>query len=108
VLSERLEHRVYNAPGFTVAIRELADAATAISGLVCEFTEPGRPVKFVRWDTTRYEQEFDFRLRPMADWMRQEVSALLADHRNCATSPWTRPRVSNARDQPSERPRRHR
>lgn len=76
VLSDSLKHRVYNAPGFTVTVRDLAETATSISGLACEFTEPGRPVKFVRWDTTRYEGEFDFRARPMADWMQQEVSAL--------------------------------
>ena len=74
VLAERLKHRVYNAPGFTVSVRELAEAAKSISNLDCEFTEPGRPLKFVRWDATRYEKEFDFRPLPMADWMRQEIS----------------------------------
>jgi nucleoside-diphosphate-sugar epimerase len=75
VLTERLKHRVYNAPGFTVSVRELAAAAKSIGNLDCEFTEPGRPVKLVRWDSTRYEEEFDFRPLPMANWMRQEISA---------------------------------
>jgi nucleoside-diphosphate-sugar epimerase len=75
VLTERLKHRVYNAPGFTVSVRQLAQAAKSIGNLDCEFTEPGRPLKFVRWDATRYEGEFDFRPSPMADWMRQEISA---------------------------------
>jgi len=75
VLAERLKHRVYNAPGFTVSVRQLAEAAHSIRGLDCEFTEPGRPVKLVRWDSTRYEEEFDFRPLPMANWMRQEINA---------------------------------
>ena len=74
VLADRLKHRVYNAPGFTVSVRQLADAAKSISNLDCEFTEPGRPLKFVRWDATRYEEEFGFRPLPMADWMQQEIS----------------------------------
>ena len=73
VLSERLKHRVYNAPGFTVSVRQLAEAARSIGNLDCGFTEPGRPLTFVRWDATRYEEEFDFRPLPMADWMRQEI-----------------------------------
>jgi nucleoside-diphosphate-sugar epimerase len=75
VLTDRLKHRVYNAPGFTVSVRQLAEAAQSICGLDCEFTEPGRPVKLVRWDSTRYEEEFDFRPSPMANWMRQEINA---------------------------------
>jgi UDP-glucose 4-epimerase len=75
VLAERLKHRVYNAPGFTVSVRQLAEAAHSIRGLDCEFTEPGRPVKLVRWDSTRYEEEFDFRPLPMANWMQQEINA---------------------------------
>jgi len=75
VLADRLKHRVYNAPGFTVSVRQLAETAKSISNLDCEFTEPGHPLKFVRWDATRYEEEFDFRPSPMADWMRQEISA---------------------------------
>jgi UDP-glucose 4-epimerase len=75
VLAPSLRHRVYNSPGFTVAAQELADAARSISGLACEFTEPGRPVKFVWWDATRYEAEFAFRPRPMAWWMREELRA---------------------------------
>ena len=74
VLADRLKHRVYNAPGFTVSVRQLAEAARSIGDLDCEFTEPGRPLTFVRWDATRYEAEFDFRPLPMADWMRQEIS----------------------------------
>ena len=74
ILAERLKHRLYNAPGFTVSVRQLAEAAKSICNLDCEFTEPGRPLKFVRWDATRYEEEFDFRPLPMADWMRQEIS----------------------------------
>ena len=74
VLADRLEHRVYNAPGFTVSVRELALAAKSICDLDCEFTEPGRPLKLVRWDVTRYEEEFGFRPLPMADRMRQEIS----------------------------------
>ncbi len=73
ILTDTLKHRVYNAPGFTVSVRQLAEAAKAICKLECEFTEPGRPLKFVRWDATRYEEEFDFRPLPMADWMRQEI-----------------------------------
>ena len=75
VLTDRLKHRVYNAPGFTVSVRQLAEAAKSIGNLDCEFTEPGRPVKLVRWDSTRYEEEFDFRPLPMANWMRQEINA---------------------------------
>ena len=75
VLTDRLKHRVYNAPGFTVSVRQLAEAAKSIGNLDCEFTEPGRPVKLVRWDSTRYEEEFDFRPLPMVNWMRQEISA---------------------------------
>lgn len=74
VLADRLKFRVYNAPGFTVSVRELAEAAKSISNLDCEFTEPGRAVKFVRWDARRYEEEFDFRPLPMVDWMRREIS----------------------------------
>jgi UDP-glucose 4-epimerase len=73
VLASSLQHRVYNSPGFTVSVRELADAARSLSGLECAFTEPGRPVKLVWWDATRYEEEFDFRPRPMAEWMRAEL-----------------------------------
>jgi UDP-glucose 4-epimerase len=73
VLATSLSHRVYNSPGFTVTVKELADAARSISGLACEFTEPGRSVKFVWWDATRYESEFDFRPRPMAQWMRDDL-----------------------------------
>jgi UDP-glucose 4-epimerase len=72
VLTDSLQHRVYNAPGYTVSVRELAEAARSVCGLECEFTEPGRPVKLVRWDASRYEAEFGFRPRPMADWMREE------------------------------------
>jgi nucleoside-diphosphate-sugar epimerase len=75
VLTDRLKHRVYNAPGFTVSVRQLAEAAKSIGNLDCEFTEPGHPVKLVRWDSTRYEEEFDFRPSPMANWMRQEINA---------------------------------
>ena len=75
VLTDRLKHRVYNAPGFTVSVRQLAEASKSIGNLDCEFTEPGRPVKLVRWDSTRYEEEFDFRPSPMANWMRQEINA---------------------------------
>jgi nucleoside-diphosphate-sugar epimerase len=73
VLADQLKHRVYNAPGCTVSVRQLAEAAQSIGGLDCEFTEPGRPLTFVRWNATRYEEEFDFRPLPMADWMRQEI-----------------------------------
>jgi nucleoside-diphosphate-sugar epimerase len=73
ILADRLKHRVYNAPGFTVSVRQLAEAARSIGNLDCEFTEPGRPLTLVRWDATRYEEEFDFRPLPMADWMRQEI-----------------------------------
>src|SRR5882757_10394353 len=69
ILAPTLKHSVYNAPGFTVSVRQLAEAAKAIGKLECEFTEPGRPLKFVRWDATRYEEEFDFRPLPMADWV---------------------------------------
>jgi UDP-glucose 4-epimerase len=75
ILSERVEHRLYNAPGCTVSVGELAQAAQSISGLDVEFTEPGRPVKFVRWDSTRYEDEFGFHPRPMASWMEEEIKA---------------------------------
>jgi UDP-glucose 4-epimerase len=76
VLSDSLRHRVYNAPGFTASVGELARAATAICGLECSFTEPGRSVKLVSWDTTRYESEFEFRPRPMTDWLREEIGAV--------------------------------
>jgi nucleoside-diphosphate-sugar epimerase len=75
VLTDRLKHRVYNAPGFTVSVRQLAEAAKSIGDLDCSFTEPGRPVKLVRWDSTRYEEEFGFRPLPMSNWMQQEVNA---------------------------------
>jgi UDP-glucose 4-epimerase len=74
VLAATLRHRVYNAPGYTVSVRELAETAREARGLECEFTEPGRPVKLVRWDSARYEREFGFRPRPMADWMREECA----------------------------------
>jgi UDP-glucose 4-epimerase len=76
VLADTLEHRVYNSPGFTVSIGELAEAAHALTGLTCELTEPGRPVPFVSWDTTRYEQEFAFRPRPVAQCLRDDLNLL--------------------------------
>jgi UDP-glucose 4-epimerase len=73
ILSGSLQHRVYNSPGFSTSVGELASAATSICGLECSFTEPGRPIKLVSWDTTRYEAEFEFRPRPMAEWLREEI-----------------------------------
>jgi nucleoside-diphosphate-sugar epimerase len=75
ILSDTLRHRVYNSPGFTTSVGELADAATSICGLECTFTDPGRPVKLVSWDTTRYDSEFKFRPRPMVEWLREEVGS---------------------------------
>jgi UDP-glucose 4-epimerase len=75
VLADSLEHRVYNAPGFTVSVGELADAASAIAPFDCTFDEPGRPIKFVWWDTGRYEAEFQFRPRPLAAWLADEIAA---------------------------------
>jgi UDP-glucose 4-epimerase len=75
VLADSLEHRVYNAPGFTVSVGELADAASAIAPFDCTFDEPGRPIKFVWWDTGRYEAEFEFRPRPLAAWLADEIAA---------------------------------
>jgi len=76
ILADSAAHRVYNAPGFTVSVGELAETARSICGLDFGFTEPGRPVPFVQWDASRYEQEFDFRPRPMAGWMQQEIDVL--------------------------------
>jgi nucleoside-diphosphate-sugar epimerase len=74
ILSESLNHRIYSAPGFAVSIRELAETAKSVANLECEFADPGRTIEFVaRIDSSRYEAEFDFRPRPMADWMREEV-----------------------------------
>jgi UDP-glucose 4-epimerase len=74
ILSESVKHRIYSAPGFAVSIRELAETAKSVANLECEFAEPGRTIEFVaRIDSSRYEEEFDFRPRPMADWMREEV-----------------------------------
>jgi nucleoside-diphosphate-sugar epimerase len=78
ILAPRLEHRIYNSPGFVVSVRELADAARAVSGLVAEFTDPGRPVPLVEWNSTRYEREFEFRPRPLQEWLPQEIAELRA------------------------------
>jgi UDP-glucose 4-epimerase len=74
ILSDSVKHRVYSAPGFPVSIRELAETAKSVANLECEFAEPGRTIEFVaRIDSSRYEAEFDFRPRPMAEWMREDV-----------------------------------
>jgi UDP-glucose 4-epimerase len=74
ILSDSVKHRVYSAPGFPVSIRELAETAKSVANLECEFAEPGRTIEFVaRIDSSRYEEEFDFRPRPMAEWMREDV-----------------------------------
>jgi UDP-glucose 4-epimerase len=78
ILSGSLQHRVYNSPGFSTSVGEVASAATSICGLQCSFTEPGRPIKLVSWDTTRYEAEFAFRPRPMAEWLREEIGTAIA------------------------------
>jgi nucleoside-diphosphate-sugar epimerase len=75
VLADSLEHRVYNAPGFTVSVGELVEAASAIAPFDCTFSESGRPIKFVWWDTSRYEAEFDFRPRPLAAWLGDDIAA---------------------------------
>jgi nucleoside-diphosphate-sugar epimerase len=74
-LAGSLEHRVYNAPGFTLTVGELADAASATVPFECTFGDSPRPIKFVWWDTSRYEAEFDFRPRPVGDWLREEIPA---------------------------------
>lgn len=74
ILSDSVKHRVYSAPGFPVSIRELAETAKSVANLECEFAEPGRTIEFVaRIDSSRYDEEFDFRPRPMAEWMREDV-----------------------------------
>jgi nucleoside-diphosphate-sugar epimerase len=74
ILSDSLEHRIYSAPGYAISISELAETAKSVAGLQCEYAEPGRTIEFLaRIDSSRYESEFDFRPRPMAEWMREEV-----------------------------------
>ena len=78
ILADTVKHRTYNSPGFTVSVHDIAEAARSIAGLECEFADPGRPVKFVWWDAARYEDEFNFRPRPMAWWMHEEIGGLMA------------------------------
>ena len=77
VLAAQLRHRIYNAPGYAVSIAELAELARQIFNLEIEFAEPAQTIDFVaRIDSTRYEREFEFRPRPMAEWMRKELESL--------------------------------
>ncbi len=79
ILADSVKHRVYSAPGFAISIRELAETAKSVAQLECDFAEPGRTIEFVaRIDSSRYEEEFSFRPRPMADWMREDVGMAAA------------------------------
>jgi UDP-glucose 4-epimerase len=83
LLAPKLEHRVYNAPGFAISMTELAATAEPICNFTVDWTDPGQSIDYVaRIDSTRYEHEFGFRPRPMADWMREEVASKLAAGRS--------------------------
>jgi UDP-glucose 4-epimerase len=82
VLAAELKHHVYNAPGFAVPMPVLAETAERVGGIRVDFADPGQHIEFVaRIDSGRYEAEFDFRPRPMADWMREESAPTLAPSR---------------------------
>jgi nucleoside-diphosphate-sugar epimerase len=75
IQASQLDHRVYNAPGFTVTMAELADLARTTLGIDIDFSEPGRAINYVAYiDSTRYESEFGFRPRSLAAWMEEEVA----------------------------------
>jgi nucleoside-diphosphate-sugar epimerase len=76
LLAETLEHRVYNAPGFAVSMTDLAEAASTECRLNITFEVPGRSIDHIaRIDSSRYEQEFPFRPRALADCLRDELAS---------------------------------
>jgi len=77
ILAAEVGHRIYNAPGYAVSVGELAELARQIFNLEVDFAEPAQTIEFVAHiDSTRYEQEFEFRPRPIAEWMREELGTL--------------------------------
>ena len=85
LLEPQLQHRIYNSPGFTYSMAELATTAESNCNLRVGCAVPGKTIDVVSdIDSTRYENEFTYRPRPLAECLVDELRYI------SAASPTTR------------------